>query len=94
MHDDAPPAPWKVPAEQPSHLSLRAAAALPASHATGTPVPVAHAEPAGQSAQSACERAPVVPLNVPASHGVATLAPSPHQLPTSHTSQAVAPADA
>ena len=76
------------------HLSLPAGALLPGSHATGTLVPVAHAEPSGHAAQSSCERALVVPVNVPASHGVAALAPSPHQLPGSHALHAVAPADA
>jgi len=55
---------------------------------------VAHAEPAGHTAQSACERALVVPLNEPASHGVAAPTPSPHQLPASHASHAVAPSAA
>ena len=85
---------WKVPAAQPPHLSLPASAALPASHALGTVVPVAQNEPAGHTAQSTCDAPPVAPRHDPALHGVTDLAPTPHQPPASHVLHAVAPAAA
>ena len=41
-HDACPASGWYRPAAQRVHVALRAADALPASHGTGTALPVAH----------------------------------------------------
>jgi hypothetical protein len=51
---------------------------------------LAHSEPAGHVAQSACDTPPAAPRYEPSSHSVSALAPAPHQPPASHATHAVA----
>ena len=84
-----------MPASQAEQVALLlAAATLPAAHALGAVAPLAHDEPAGHAAQSACDAPPGESRHEPALHGVTELAPASHQPPASHASHAVAPAAA
>ena len=85
---------WNVPASQWVHAELpRSLAKLPAAHSLGAVAPLAHDEPAGHAAQSACDAPPGESRHEPALHSVTELAPAPHQPPASHASHAVAPDD-
>ena len=80
-----------MPAPQAEQVALLlAAATLPAAHALGATAPLAHDEPAGHAAQSACDAPPGESRHEPALHSVTELAPTPHQPPGSQASHAVA----
>ena len=82
---------WYSPVSHAVHVALPLmVVTLPAAHALGAVAPLAHNEPAGHAAQSACDAPPVAPRNEPDSHSVTALAPAPHQPPASHASHAVA----
>ena len=53
----APLADWNVPSAQPVHRLAFPVEKLPAAHSLDSVLPVAHACPTGQPAQSACDAA-------------------------------------
>ena len=94
MHDVAPVDDWYSPALHKVQLALSLVlATLPDAHVLGAVAPLAQAEPAGHTVQSACDMPPVAARYEPSLHGATELAPTPHQPPASHTSHDVLPDD-